>query len=210
MREAMSELIFTIGHSTHSVDSLVAMLRQHDVTAVADVRSQPYSRVNPQFNRDVFRDDLRRASIAYVFLGDELGARVRDESCYVEGKVQYDRLAQTDLFRDGIRRLQVGAQSRRIAVLCAEKDPLTCHRGILISRHLVTVGLDVRHILYDGRAERHDEALTRLLSELGLGSGDLFRSREQLLSIAYARRGDAIAYVRSGEREVAMPKVASE
>lgn len=190
----MADLVYTIGHSTHSTEKLIELLAGHDVTAVADVRSQPYSRFNPQFNRESLRADLKTAGIVYVFLGRELGARSDDRSCYVEGKVQYDLLARTALFQEGLRRLAQGIRSHRIALMCAEKDPLTCHRAILVCRHLAGLGIGAQHILEDGRLESHDDALTRLLAELGIAERDLFRSRDESIVEAYSRRGQQIAY----------------
>ncbi len=197
----MKDVLYTIGHSTHAAEKVVELLRRHGVTAVADVRSQPYSRMNPQFNREAFCSQLKDAGIAYVFLGRELGARSEDRGCYVEGKVQYDRLAQTALFRTGLDRVTQGMKSHRVALMCAEKDPLTCHRTILVCRHLVARGLEVAHILEDGRLERHEDAVSRLLRELGFSEQDLFRTREQLVDEAYERRAQQIAYTESGPSE---------
>jgi len=191
----MKTTIFTVGHSTHSADQLRELLLRNGITAVADVRSMPFSRHNPQFNQPTLQADLKDAGIAYVFLGRELGARTEDQSCYVDGKVQYDRLAQTAPFQEGLDRVARGSIEYRIALMCAEKDPLTCHRTILVCRHLAARGIDVQHILADGRLESHEDAMARLLLELGMTAGDLFRSRDDLLREAYARRGDQIAYV---------------
>ena len=187
------------------MDRIIELLTSHDVTAVADVRSHPYSRFNPQFNRENLRADLKRADISYVFLGRELGARTEDRSCYVNGTVQYDLLARTGPFQEGLARIGVGARSHRIALLCAERDPLVCHRSILVCRHLASRGIGAQHILDDGRLESHDQALTRLVVELGLASGDLFRTHDDLIVEAYDRRGTQIAYTakeRSSEEPV--------
>jgi uncharacterized protein (DUF488 family) len=194
----MNLSVFTIGHSTHGADRFRELLTGHNVNAVADVRSSPYSRFNRQFNREKLRADLKNDRIAYVFLGDELGARSQDRSCYVDGKVRYDLLAQTSLFQHGLGRVIRGAQTHRIALMCAEKDPLTCHRCILVSRHLVAQQVDVQHILADGRLESHAEALARLLRELQLP--ELFRPRDELMVEAYRVRGDQIAYVEKAEK----------
>ena len=187
--------VFTVGHSTHPSPFLLDLLRRHGVTAVADVRSQPYSRMNPQFNRETLRAALKHVGIAYVFMGEELGARSGDPDCYHEGKVQYDRLGRTPSFSKAIARLTDGSATHRIALLCAEKDPLTCHRTILIARHVAAAGLTVQHILADGKLEPHDAANSRLLREVGLPEDELFRSREQLLDEAYRRREREIAFV---------------
>ena len=130
--------VFTVGHSTHALDDFLALLLRHGITAIADVRSSPYSRMNPQFNRETLHAALKGAGIAYVFLGAELGARSRDPDCYEDGKVQYDRLARTAAFQRGLARVQQGAAQYRLALMCAEKEPLDCHRTILVARHLET------------------------------------------------------------------------
>jgi hypothetical protein len=112
------EPIFTIGHSTHSAEEFVALLRQHQVEAVADVRSSPFSRFNPQFNREPLEQFLKVNGIRYVFLGKELGARSEDRSCYLDGRVQYGRLAQTPLFQSGLDRVLQGAAKYRVALMC--------------------------------------------------------------------------------------------
>src|SRR5690348_7620224 len=142
-------IVYTIGHSTQPLERFIELLRQHGVTALADVRSRPYSRMNSQFNREDLKDALREHGIAYVFLGKELGARCEDRSCYQNGKVQYSRLAQTKLFEEGLDRVREGANKYCIAMMCAEKEPLECHRTILVSRYLDAMGLQVRHILND-------------------------------------------------------------
>lgn len=194
--------IYTVGHSTHAVERFVEILKRNDVSAIADVRSQPYSRINPQFNREPLRTALKSAGISYVFLGKELGARSDDPGCYVDGKVQYDRLAETQAFREGVDRVARGSDTHQIALMCAEKDPLTCHRTILVSRKLVERGLSVSHILENGCLETHAAALERLMSELGIEHQDLFRSHQEVIAEAYARRGDQIAYIEKPRREL--------
>jgi uncharacterized protein (DUF488 family) len=192
--KSLQGAVFTIGHSTHPQERLITLLRQHGITAVCDVRSTPYSRVNPQFNREMLKEFLRECGIKYVFLGKELGARSEDPACYENGKVQYDRLARTDLFRQGLERVQKGMQDYRLAIMCAEKEPLECHRAILVSRHLVDLGLEVQHIHADGRLESHVDALSRLAQMFNLLEHDMFRSPEELLADAYRRQEGRIAY----------------
>src|SRR4051812_3837741 len=107
----MDKTVFTVGHSTHTQERFIELLSMHAITAVCDVRSTPFSRVNPQFNRKELKKALSAHDIEYVFLGKELGARSEDADCYVNGKVQYDRLAHTDSFKLGIQRVQKGMQS---------------------------------------------------------------------------------------------------
>jgi uncharacterized protein (DUF488 family) len=193
--------VYTIGHSNHSIEKLIQLLTLHRVNAVADVRSQPYSRFNPQFKREAFSRSLDGAGIAYVFLGRELGARSANDACYIDGKVQYDLLARTSLFQAGLARVVEDAARERVALMCAEKDPLTCHRAILVCRHLQARGITAQHIREDGRLESHDDALVRLLSEHGIEEPDMFRNREDLIAEAYRRRGQQIAYAKKPREE---------
>jgi uncharacterized protein (DUF488 family) len=187
--------LFTIGHSNLSIEDFVALLNMHGVTAVADVRSSPYSRYSPQFNREPLKLALSAIGIHYVFLGEELGARRSEESCYVADVARYERIAKTDAFQNGLQRLREGAAKHSIALMCAEKDPLTCHRTILICRSLRDQA-KITHILESGEIESQAQAESRLLKLLGLPERDLFRTREELLEDAYARQGEEIAYRR--------------
>ena len=110
--------LYTIGHSNRTLDSFLSVLASHGITAVADVRSHPYSKANPQFDRNTLSDALEAHEIEYVFLGKELGARSNDERCYLNGKVQYDRLARAELFQEGLRRIQRGMEKYRIVSHC--------------------------------------------------------------------------------------------
>ena len=193
-------LVLTIGHSNHSLEAFVALLRQYDVTALADVRSAPYSRFNPHFNRKALDAALREHGIAYLFLGRALGGRPDDPSCYEDGRVRYDRLAQTALFREGLERVIEDAGRERIALMCAEKEPLDCHRTLLVGRSLDERGLAVAHILADGAIEPHDRTMDRLLDSAGLPRGDLLHSREQLIEEAFAHRERRIAHARKSTK----------
>lgn len=193
----MQQTLFTVGHSTHTLQHFFSLLKLHSITALCDVRSKPYSRNNPQFNREDLKTALSNQGIAYVFLGRELGARSEDPTCYDDGKVQYDRLARTDLFREGLDRIQEGAKKYRIALMCAEKEPLDCHRTILVARHLQALGFEVQHILAHGELESHKDALDRLVHTFNLPAHDMFRTHEDVVEDAYRLQGERIAYDRS-------------
>ena len=190
----MADIVYTVGHSTHPQERFIELLQRHGITAIADVRSKPYSRMNPQFNREELKVSLRAQGIAYVFLGKELGARSEDAACYHEGKVQYGRLAKTELFQQGLERVREGAQKYRIALMCAEKEPLDCHRTILVARHIVAQGMDVRHILGDGRIEEHAALMARLVRQLNLPESDMFAPPEEVAQEAYRLQESRIAY----------------
>jgi len=190
--------IFSIGHSTQPADRFVSLLKKHGIDIVADVRSSPYSRYNPQFNRENVADTLRGSKIKYVFWGKELGARSDDPSCYENGKVWYALLATGNGFRRKIDRLLKGAIDHRIALMCAEEEPLECHRMILVSQELSKVGCQVGHIHHDGSLETHKAALERLLDMSGLPKKDLFKSEDELLEEALEKQESRIAYRESG------------
>jgi len=189
----------TIGHSNHPLDHFIDLLKMHAITAVGDVRSSPYSRFSPQYNRESLHRALKESSIAYVFLGEELGPRSEDPSCYVDGKVRYALLAGTDLFRRGLERLKIGMAKFRIALMCAEKDPITCHRMILVCRALRRDGFVIRHILGDGAVEDLRDAELRLLRTLKMPQLRIFDTVEDLIQRAYDTQADRIAHVRSEE-----------
>lgn len=186
--------VLTIGHSTHALEDFVALLRRHEVTAMADVRSAPYSRINPQFNREPLTAALEAEGIRYVYLGDALGGRSADPACYEGGRIRYDRVATTEPFRRGLARVVHGAARHRIALMCAEKEPLDCHRTLLVARALDEQGVDVAHIHADGALERHAEAMDRLLAILKLPREDLYQTREELIVTAIARQEERVAH----------------
>jgi uncharacterized protein (DUF488 family) len=187
--------LFTIGHSNHTLAHFMLLLRRHGVTAVADVRSQPRSRRQAQFNQDALAAALRGAAgIEYVFLGRQLGARPDDPECYVDGRVSYERLATCLSFRQGVRRLLTGLTKYRIALMCAERDPLECHRGILIAPQMSPHVPSILHIGPDGDLETHAEAEQRLLKEWRLTPGTLFDTERDCLAAAYRRQEERIAW----------------
>ena len=171
--------IFSIGHSTHPVDYFMDLLARHGIDVVADVRSSAIQQVQSP----VQQADLGRCTEAIRnqirLFGKELGARAEDPSCYLDGRVQYARLAARADFGHAIDRLLVGAKDHRIALMCSEKEPLECHRTILVSQALIKAGCPVTHILHDGTLETHDATLDRLLQLVGSPNEDLFSSRSR-------------------------------
>ncbi|MBI5525880.1 MAG: DUF488 domain-containing protein [Deltaproteobacteria bacterium] len=194
--------MYSVGHSNHPIEKFVALLKSHNITAVADVRSIPYSRRNPQYNKDNLPDLLRQEGIAYVFLGQELGARPKDRSFYVDGAVDFRLLSSGEPFRKGVARLIEGMDRFVIALLCSEKQPLVCHRAILVGRHLKTIGVRVRHILEDGRVIEQGD-LERELVAAQKADRDLFTgtmSKEERLEKAYNLQERQICYKVGGAR----------
>src|SRR5260370_12316488 len=130
----MTKAVHPVGHSKGTAERLLGLLSQHGIMVVADVRSQPYSRFNPQFNREELAAALKASNLEYVFLGQELGARSADPACYRDGRAQYSLIARTALFEKGIERLLAGMENFRVPILCPQKKPLVFHRSTLIAR----------------------------------------------------------------------------
>ncbi|MCC6680694.1 MAG: DUF488 domain-containing protein [Phycisphaeraceae bacterium] len=173
------------------------LLARHDINVVADVRSLPYSRFHDQFNRETFAESLKSAGIQYVFLGRELGARRRERDCYSGSQARYDLIAQLPAFHEGLNWLRLRLTAHRITLLCAEKDPVTCHRMVLVCRHLRSEPIEIRHILENGSFETTEQAEMRLLEAVGLLPTHLFRSRAELIEDAYDLQAERIAYTQT-------------
>lgn len=208
--------LYTVGHSNQTLSQLVGLLQRHGIDTVADVRSMPYSRRLPQFNRPELEAELPRHGIRYVFLGKELGARREEETAYDGLQAAYERVARLPAFQRGLERVMHGlSKGLTLALLCAERDPLTCHRAILVSRHLQNRGVDVEHILGDGSLESHpalERRMRQALHRLGVleAAGgevqlDLLGreipstpplSADEELAEAYRQQGKRIAYTK--------------
>lgn len=146
--------LYTIGHSSHTAEHFTALLQQHGIQTVIDTRSSPYSRYTPHFDRESLCDHLTAAGIEYRYLGDAVGGRPREESCYdADGRVLYSRVSRQPAFREAIESLLQDAGQFRVALLCSEEDPAHCHRRLLISRVLLAEGAAIAHIRGDGRLE---------------------------------------------------------
>jgi uncharacterized protein (DUF488 family) len=146
--------LLTIGHSNHRLECFLALLRDHGIQGIADVRSWPASRYAPWFDSEPLADALGEAGVRYVFLGRELGGRPDDELLYDEsGRVRYDAVARSETFIRGLEKLRRGIDVLRVAVMCAEEDPEHCHRRLLVARVLFEEGVHVLHIRGDGSKE---------------------------------------------------------
>ena len=186
-----------------AVASFAGDLKAHEIDVVADVRTNPYSKFSPEFDRENLSQALKACGLKYLFMGDELGARPSDRGCYVNGAVDYDKVQDADFFKKGLDRVQTGlGKGFTIALLCAEKDPIDCHRNILVARALSKRGVQVRHLVQlaanePAVAEEMEDTESRLFEECDMGSiaqGDLFMSPGERVEIAYRRRFEKIAY----------------
>jgi hypothetical protein len=150
--------IYTVGHSNVLQARFIALLQRHGVQSLVDVRSAPYSRYAPHFNRPDLEDAVERASIRYLYLGEELGGRPPTDDYYdAESHVLYGRVAVAPFFLDGLERLKDEAGVYRAAIMCSEEDPTNCHRHLLIARVLDGQGVRVLHIRGDDREQSEDD-----------------------------------------------------
>jgi uncharacterized protein (DUF488 family) len=195
------DLLYTIGHSSQSIEDFIAALHRHDIQALADVRSMPYSRRYPQFSREALQKSLVVDRIYYLQIGRELGARRDEPECYVDGRAEYSEIAKLPNFQRGLDVLLTQIKRHRTAIMCSEQDPLTCHRVILVCRELRDAGIEIRHILRGGELETHEAAEARLITEElgGAAQPDLFpgsQTAQERLQHAYQKRAQRICYRR--------------
>lgn len=157
--------VYTIGHSNQSEAQFLAVLGQHGIEGLVDVRSAPYSRFTPQFNRENLRLMLSEAGIQYAYAGQKLGGRPDDPGCYRRGvlpepgadylqEVDYVAVEQRDWYQEGVRRLLELAARQRAVIMCSEENPHVCHRHHLVARTLLNQGIEVLHIRHEGELSR--------------------------------------------------------
>ena len=192
--------IFTVGHSNHDSTRFVELLLQHGVELAIDVRAQPYSAYATWFNREALESLLQRRGIAYRFEGATLGARPIDPACYVDGRVVYEQVSAQPTFAGALRRAVSDAELARTALVCAEGDPMVCHRSILLARRLTEGGADIAHILADGALETQEQLTQRLMRALELDQPDMFRTRDQQRAHAFEVQEERIAWRRDAVR----------
>jgi uncharacterized protein (DUF488 family) len=201
--------LFSIGHSNHSIERFLELARGAGITAIADVRSTPASRRYPWFSQARLAPRLAAEGIAYVPLGEALGGRPRDPRLYREdGVADYAAMARADEFRAGLDRIGEGARRYRVCLMCAEREPLDCHRCLLVTRALAERGFAIGHVLANATIEPHGRTEERLLALAG-ASVDLFADRDQRLADAYARRASTAAYRRAEKPLTAAGKAAT-
>jgi uncharacterized protein (DUF488 family) len=184
--------VFTIGHSNLAADRFIALLQSAGIAAVADVRSVPSSRRFPWFSGKALAERLTREGVSYIALGEGLGGRPRDPKLYCDGVADYEAMAAAPEFRAGLERVVDEMGRHRVCLMCAEREPLDCHRCLLVSRALAERGVKPGHILADGTIEPHAATEARLLRLTG-DKADLFREPAGRLAEAYRRRAHAVA-----------------
>jgi len=189
--------LYTIGYSGHDMRGFIRLLAASHVDVVCDVRSTPYSNYKPDFSRAPLKGHLNSAGMKYVFLGDKLGARPKDRSCYVAGQATYARIAGSEFFAEGLARLREGVSKLNLALVCSESDPIECHRAVLVCRNLRDLSSRICHIHSDGKLETQDDFDERLVNMHNTAPPPLLRNPAQwgnAVATAYAKQSEAIAY----------------
>ena len=164
----MTQPIHTIGHSNYLLSSFFHLLERHRITKVVDVRSYPSSRYLPHFNRPNLTKSLRDQGIEYIFMGDTLGGRPSDPALYDErGQVDYARVRDTQAFNKALQDLLALSQETPTAIMCTERDPLKCHRTLMVAAALEAIGHDTQHIQgKDGHTISHKDLVDQLVATL--------------------------------------------
>jgi uncharacterized protein (DUF488 family) len=186
--------LLSIGHSNIPAERFVAMLQGAGVSAVADVRSVPLSRHFPWFSKNNLSARLAAEGISYLALGDSLGGRPQDDSLYREGVADYEAMARQPKFLGGLDQVLDAAAHGRVSLMCAEREPLDCHRCLLVAPRLAERGLSIGHILHDGTIEPHAATEERLLALDAKDHGLFAAGQSKRLAAAYRRRAQAVAY----------------
>ena len=184
--------LLTIGHSNLPAERFMSLVKNAGVTAIADVRSVPFSRRFPWFAGEALAARLQGAGVAYLPLGEALGGRPRDPALYRDGVADYEKIAATPQFRAGLDQVVEMRARLRLCLMCAEREPLDCHRCLLVGRALAERGVALAHILVDGTIEPHAATEERMLGHLS-GTVDLFTTGTDRLAEAYRRRARKVA-----------------
>lgn len=206
--------LYTIGHSQHTIDYFVGLLREYDIKYLLDVRSTPYSKYAEQFNREQLERDLQNAGIKYAFMGTYFGARPDDKSLYCdEGYLDFERVRKSPRFLKGFDNVTKGLeQGNNIALMCTEKDPFDCHRAIMVSRAFDLADIEVGHILEDAKLQSQKELNERLLNKYypDRAQMNLFdylnplnvKEESDYLGMAYEQRNKEIGYRPEDEKKM--------
>jgi uncharacterized protein (DUF488 family) len=197
--QPQSKQCFTIGHGNYPIDRFIDILRHFGIDTIIDVRSTPYSRFNPHFNRENLEKALKEMGIQYQFMGNRLGGRYTDPGLlFPNGKVDYGKVQETELFKEGIScLLAVISSGKTIALMCAEKEPERCHRFALISPVLQANGVAVIHVRPDGKLQANEDLEKDLVdSFFDTSQVSISGERVDFVGLMYERVNREIAFKR--------------
>jgi uncharacterized protein (DUF488 family) len=190
----MDKAIFTIGHSNLDISDFINLLLANKIELVVDVRSAPYSKLYPHFNRNPLEVSLTKNSIKYIFLGDSVGGRSNNIKDYSKGRVMYKKIAEKKEYISSINTIIQNSSKYKIVLMCSEKEPLECHRTLLISRSIEAHMVKILHIHRDGQIESQSEGIQRLLKIWKLDSPNLFGEDAERIDEAFTKQESKYAY----------------
>ena len=182
--------IYTIGYGSRSIAEFIDVLKQYEIAYLIDVRSVPHSGYKPEFSKKPLGNELEQHGIRYVYMGDMLGGKPDDETCYVNGMVDYEKVKTTEFFQRGIERLHSAfSQQQRVALMCSEGKPEHCHRCKLIGATLTTQDLPVVHIDENSEQITQEQVIERITGgQMTLFGEETFHSRKKTLLIHYENK----------------------
>ena len=194
--------LYTIGYSGFSVDEFIMALKQDLIKAVIDIRSAPYSSYYEQYNKDNIKNSLKKHDIHYLFFGDELGAKPKDKKLYSNNVADFAKITNSAAFTNGCKRVMDGLNQFPVCIMCAEKDPINCHRAILITNSFRKIypEINILHIHSTSNVEQQESLDQRIMAKYNLEHEDLFMNFEERLNAAYLLREKDIAYNDATER----------
>ena len=194
----------TIGYGNIKIWEFIRIIKEYRVNCIIDVRSRPYNKYRMEYNKDYLRDRLNEENIVYFWLGNKLGSR-HDKIglCDEQGRVDYEKVAGSEMFKEGIEKLEEYVNKYNVCIMCSEKDPMNCHRFLLISRALKEY--NIFHIIPGSRAISNKKLEERLMNKYGdLKQISLFddQALDTLENIAYSKQGLKTAYVSNIVKEL--------
>ena len=163
-------MLYTIGHSNHSIEKFLLLLKQYNINKIVDVRSYPNSKYNPQFNKDNLAQSLLRNNIDYLWMGWCLGGLWDDKDLYTDGKLNVDKMEKMETYQNGIKNLiNMGTiNAEKTAIMCSEENPEKCHRGYVICQTLIDYNCEVWHIRGDGNLEEVKKIIKQIIKQINL------------------------------------------
>lgn len=206
----MKNVLYTIGHSNHTIERFIKLLKQHEINCVVDVRSNPYSRYNEQFNRENIKIQLNQNGIYYIFMGEEFGARRKEKELYtIDGYLDFEKTVKSSKFLNGVERIKEGLKRNfNIAIMCTEKNPIDCHRNIMIAKYFYDIGYEVKNILENGEIVEQQEINRQLVdnyfpdrNQISFLPEKNLDNYDELVKKAYKLKNKEIGYVLESEEE---------
>ncbi len=192
--------LYTIGHSTYPEEHFTELAKHFELDYILDVRSTPYSRFTPQYNQELIKHTLEKENIKYAPMGKYFGARQPDQTCYPNGYLDFELFRKSELFIAGVANVIKGLEKHNIALMCAEKNPIDCHRAIMVARGFALAGVSVEHILHDFTLLSQAQLDEMLLEKYFPDRNQLSffveenKTEEEYLKEAYAKRNAEIGY----------------